>query len=184
MSSNRLHLRICISIFLFVAFQHSMNIDLSFNSGYFYSASSSPLLLRRSRHGMDTMSEFYAEAPQTTASEALAPGPYVAATAGFEPTTLRSTGIDSTNEPHTPPLRQLIPCCLMNCLHMLAFKAGLSPCSLLLSWLHSPRGFVHWFIVIKALYAFLEVCRVFVWPVPRLHQSFLKTKSLTFLCRP
>ena len=67
---------------------------------------------------MDTVSEFYAEAPQATASEALAPGPYVAATAGFEPTTLQSNGIDSTNEPHTPPLRQLIFCCLMNCVHM------------------------------------------------------------------
>ena len=131
-----------------------MNNDLSFHSGYFYSASSSPLLLRRSRHGMATMSEFYAEAPQATASEALAPGPYVAATAGFEPTTLRSTGIDSINEPHTPPLRQSSPCCLMNCLHMLAFKAGLLPCPLLLSWLYSPRGFVHWFTVIKTLCIF------------------------------
>src|SRR6218665_586480 len=101
MSSNRLHLRISISIFFFVVFQHSVNIDLSFHSGYFYSASSSPLLLRRSRHGMGTMSEFYAEAPQATASEALAPGPYVAATAGFEHATLRSIGIDSTNEPRT-----------------------------------------------------------------------------------
>src|SRR6218665_1721980 len=97
MSSNRLHLRISISIFFFVVF----NIDLSFHSGYFYSASSSPLLLRRSRHGMGTMSEFYAEAPQATASEALAPGPYVAATAGFKHATLRSIGIDSTNEPRT-----------------------------------------------------------------------------------
>ena len=48
------------------------------------------------------MSEFHAEAPQAIASERLALGPYVVAGAGFEPTTLRSTDIDSTNEPHTP----------------------------------------------------------------------------------
>ena len=43
------------------------------------------------------MSEFHAEAPQAIVSEALAQGPYVAAKAGFEPTTLLSRGIDSTN---------------------------------------------------------------------------------------
>ena len=44
------------------------------------------------------VSEFLAEAPQATASEGLAQGPYVAARTEFEPTTLRSTAIDSTNE--------------------------------------------------------------------------------------
>jgi len=39
------------------------------------------------------VSEFHAEAPQATVSEGLAQGPYVAARAGFEPTTIRSTGI-------------------------------------------------------------------------------------------
>src|SRR6218665_1331470 len=34
-----------------------------------------------------------------TASEGLAQGPYVAARAGFEPTTLRTKGVESTNEP-------------------------------------------------------------------------------------
>src|SRR6218665_29012 len=53
---------------------------------------------RRSRHSTDTVSEFHAETPQATASEGLSQGPYVAARAGFEPTTLRSTGIDSPNE--------------------------------------------------------------------------------------
>ena len=45
------------------------------------------------------MSEFHAEAPQATAGEELAQGPYVAAREGFEPTTLQSTAIDFTNEP-------------------------------------------------------------------------------------
>src|SRR6218665_2239102 len=37
----------------------------------------------------------HAEALQTTASEGLAQGPYVAARAGFEPATIRSKGTDS-----------------------------------------------------------------------------------------
>ena len=37
-------------------------------------------------------------APQATASEGLAQGPYVAARVGFEPTTLRTKGAESTNE--------------------------------------------------------------------------------------
>src|SRR6218665_2252103 len=44
---------------------------------------------KRSRHGTDTVPEFHAEAPQATVSEGLAQGPYVAARAGVEPTTLR-----------------------------------------------------------------------------------------------
>ena len=36
---------------------------------------------------------------QATASEILVQDPYVAARAGFEPTTLRSLAFDSTNEP-------------------------------------------------------------------------------------
>src|SRR6218665_3611747 len=45
---------------------------------------------RHSRHNTDTVSEFHSEAPQATASEGLAQGPYVAARAGFEPMTLRA----------------------------------------------------------------------------------------------
>src|SRR6218665_193735 len=51
---------------------------------------------------MDTVSEFHVKAPQATANEGLSQGPYAAAGAGFEPTTLRSTAIDSTNEPPRP----------------------------------------------------------------------------------
>jgi len=46
---------------------------------------------------MDTVPEFHTEAPQATVSEELVQGPYVAARAGFEPTTLRLKGIDPTN---------------------------------------------------------------------------------------
>ena len=51
---------------------------------------------------MDTVSKFHAEAPQPNASEGLAEGPYVAARAGFEPATLRTKGVQSTNEPQRP----------------------------------------------------------------------------------
>src|SRR6218665_3882869 len=55
---------------------------------------------------MDTVPEFHAEAPQATVSEELAQGPYVAARAGFEPTTLRLKAIDSNNAPPRPTHRK------------------------------------------------------------------------------
>ena len=45
------------------------------------------------------MRELHAEAPQVTASDGLAQGPYVAARAGFKPATLPTKGVESTNEP-------------------------------------------------------------------------------------
>src|SRR6218665_1670624 len=71
------------------------------HSGYFYSASSSPLVLRGSpgTARIVTVSEFHVEATQETASEGLAQGPYVTARAGVEATTIRPIGVDSTNEP-------------------------------------------------------------------------------------
>ena len=53
----------------------------------------------RSRHNTDSVSEFYTEAPHATASEGLAQGPYLAARAGFEPMTLQTKGVESTNVP-------------------------------------------------------------------------------------
>ena len=44
----------------------------------------------------------HTEALEATASEGLAQGPYVAARTGFEPATLRSKRIDSTNAPPRP----------------------------------------------------------------------------------
>jgi len=51
---------------------------------------------------MNTVSEFRAEAPQATAREGLAQGPYVAARVGFKPTTFRTIGAESTNKPPSP----------------------------------------------------------------------------------
>jgi len=48
------------------------------------------------------VSEFYAEAPQATASEELAQGPYVASRAGFEPTTLLDERRRIYHEPPYP----------------------------------------------------------------------------------
>src|SRR6218665_3189739 len=72
------------------------------HSCYFYSASSSPLLLRGAADTARILAEFHAEAPQATVSEGLAQGLYVAARAGFEPTTLLMKGDESTNEPPHP----------------------------------------------------------------------------------
>jgi len=51
---------------------------------------------------MDTLSKFHPEAPQATASEGLSQGPCVAAGAGFQLSTLRTKGDESTNEPSRP----------------------------------------------------------------------------------
>ena len=58
------------------------------------------------RHSTNTVSEFHAEEPQ--ASEELAQGSYVAARAGFEPTTLRTKSEESTNEPPRPTIAYII----------------------------------------------------------------------------
>ena len=83
---------------------HMMNIHSFIHSGYFYSASSSPLLLRGAHDTarMFTVLEFHAEAPQAIASEGLTQGPYVVVKAGFEPATLRTCGAESTKEPPRP----------------------------------------------------------------------------------
>ena len=48
------------------------------------------------------MSEFHAQAPQAPTSEGLAHDPYMAAGAGFEPTTLPTKCAELTNEPPRP----------------------------------------------------------------------------------
>ena len=60
------------------------------------------------------MSEFHAKAPQATASEGLAHGPYVAARAGFEPMTLWTNGVESANEPPCPT-EVVLQCTLYVC---------------------------------------------------------------------
>src|SRR6218665_4058205 len=70
------------------------------HSDNFYSASSSPLLLRGTP---DTArSHTVRGISQVTVSEGLAQGPYVADRAGIEPMTLRMKGVDSANASHTP----------------------------------------------------------------------------------
>src|SRR6218665_3852986 len=83
-----------------------MLTSLFIHSGHFYSAPSSPLLLRGAPdYSTETVSEFHAENAQTTAGKGLAQGPYVAARAGVEPTTLRLKAIDSTKAPPCPTCR-------------------------------------------------------------------------------
>ena len=48
--------------------------------------------------------EFHAEAPQATAIEGLAQGPYVAAGGGFEPAT---KCVESSNEPPRPTIHSI-----------------------------------------------------------------------------
>ena len=58
---------------------------------------------KRSRPQQLTLSRsLHAKAIQATVSEGLAQGPYLAARAGFEPTTLQSIGVVSTNAPPSP----------------------------------------------------------------------------------
>jgi len=78
------------------------------------------------------VSEFDAEAPQATASEGLAQGPYVAAKTGLKPTTFQTKGVESTNEPPCPTIISLqdfhcfIVCLLRHC-SVLGFDCPL-PC--------------------------------------------------------
>src|SRR6218665_1103757 len=72
------------------------------HSGHFYSASSSPLLLRGAPgYSTDTIG-FSRRSAQATVSKGLAQGPYVAARAEGEPTTLRLRVIDLTNATPRP----------------------------------------------------------------------------------
>src|SRR6218665_1072703 len=70
------------------------------HSGYFNSTSSSPLLLRGATDSARIL--FHAVATQANASEGLAQGPYVVARDRFEPVTLWTKGVKSTNEPPHP----------------------------------------------------------------------------------
>src|SRR6218665_1561109 len=72
--------------------------------GYFYSASSSPLLLRGiPDYSIDTVSELTRRsAAGKTTSEGLAQVPYVAARVGFEPATFRTQGTEPTTKPRRP----------------------------------------------------------------------------------
>src|SRR6218665_794655 len=84
------------------------------HSGHFYSALSSPLLLRGAPdYSTDTVSEFTRRSAQATAGKGLAQGPYVAARAGVEPTTLRLKVIVSTKAPLRPTIIIATSSCLL-----------------------------------------------------------------------
>ena len=86
----------------FKSFRFSTRQHSFIHSGHFYSAPSSPLLLRGAPdYSTDTVSEFHAEA---TAGKGLAQGPYMAARAGVEPTTLRLKVIISILSPSSATL--------------------------------------------------------------------------------
>ena len=92
-STRRLHRNYEESTFIFNSFIHSI-----IHSDHFYSASSSPLLLRSALDtAMDSVQEFHAEALQATATEGFAQGSHVVSRAGFEPMTLRLKDVVSTN---------------------------------------------------------------------------------------
>src|SRR6218665_3940133 len=80
-----------------------MSIHSFIHSGHLYSAPSSLLLLRGapdySMHGYCIGAS--RRSAQATAGKGLAQGPYVAARAGVEPTTLRLKVIAPNNAPHT-----------------------------------------------------------------------------------
>src|SRR6218665_2758391 len=97
-----------LSVFLrvFVCLCMLSFVFILFYSGYFYSAFFKSI----TRTYSEALPEFHAEAPQTTASEGLVQGPYFAARAEFKPMTLRTIGVESTNEPprSTQVLRQCV----------------------------------------------------------------------------
>src|SRR6218665_1187844 len=70
---------------------------------HFYSAPHSMSLSEALLNtAIDTVSKFTCQSTIATVSEGLAQSPYVVAKVGFEPTTLRSKGINSTNVPPCP----------------------------------------------------------------------------------
>src|SRR6218665_213231 len=91
------------------ALSASSSVSSSFiHSGYFYIASSNPLLLRgarpESRHSTDTVSEFHADAPQTVASKGLVQGPDVAVRAVSHPRPFGRRAMNLPMSHHAPLL--------------------------------------------------------------------------------
>ena len=74
------------------------DVDWLIHSGYLFSASSSPLLLR----GAPDTARILCRSFTPKRHRQLAQCPYVAARMGFEPTTLRTKDVESTNAPPRP----------------------------------------------------------------------------------
>ena len=87
----------------------------SIHSGHLYSSSSCPLLLRSApdtaQIGLGILCRSFTRKRHRQLQVKdlrLSQGPYLADRAGFEPTTLRLKGIDSTNAPPRPMFMKLI----------------------------------------------------------------------------
>jgi len=91
---------------------------------------------------MDSVSEFHVKAPQATASEGLAQGPYVVATAGLQPATLWTKGAKSANSSsfHCSTTYQLILVCsaLASSSHISEVSFQLVPVELMIK-IHRKR---------------------------------------------
>src|SRR6218665_4210709 len=98
-----------------------ISFHLSFHSAYFYSASSSPLLLRGSSDTARILCRSFTPKLQTTASEGFVQGPYLAARAEFETATFQAKGAESTNEPPRPTtyIRVCMNVCMCVRMHVL-----------------------------------------------------------------
>ena len=92
------------------------------HSGYFYSASQFLYYSEAlpTQHAYCVGVSHRSATPQATASEGLAQGLYVAARAGFEPATLRTKGVESTNAPPRP-----MSTCLVNVWYLCIYIAFL-----------------------------------------------------------
>src|SRR6218665_1003359 len=117
---RKLHMRLYAHLFMhmyYVGLRLHVSIVLYCIVLYFYSFSQpepfNPTI------AIDTVSEFtHGRALQATVSEGLAQDPYVAAIAGFEPTTLRLKDIDSANAPTRPTIIMYASTCIY--VHVLA----------------------------------------------------------------
>src|SRR6218665_1528027 len=100
--------KLIVSCFYLIKLLFIYSFILFFHSGHFYSASSSQLrtTLRSSRlqHGYFIGVSRRSAQATVHVGKGLAQGPYMAARAGFEPTTLRLKAIDSTKAPSCPTI--------------------------------------------------------------------------------
>src|SRR6218665_3188717 len=93
-----------------------IDFDYSFiYSGHFYSAPSSPLLLEALQTTARMLYRVSRRSARVTAGKILAQGPYVAARAGVEPTTLRLKVIVLTKEPPRPTNYSINPAYTCTC---------------------------------------------------------------------
>src|SRR6218665_2699508 len=96
------HVFVCMYVFVHIVLYLSISIALLPIRAFQKRSRPQQLILCRRLHAEVTGN--CKKKLQATVTEGLAQGPYVAASMGFEPTTLRSKGIDSTNAPPRPTI--------------------------------------------------------------------------------